>query len=269
MTLKSFLNHDSIHFNTIPWGEKKFSRRSLALHLDQSTDVNSRRQFIIKKQINWLHHFILKQQCVNILDLACGPGLYLAELSKFGHNCTGIDISPAAIDYAKAHFSNIHFLCQDIMTATLEEKFDVILLNFGWFHNFQKPVAKKLLKQITAHLSSGGKVVLELIHSKKIKDYGEAPPCWHRTKSGIFSDSPYLFLQENNWSERNKLAELHYHILQPNRPIRSYKQIYQAYQDQELIQLLEQFNLKEFHFFSDISDQDEFDEDLYFLVCTG
>ena len=33
--------------------------------------------------------------------MCCGPGLYLERLAKLGHDCVGIDFSPASIEHAQ------------------------------------------------------------------------------------------------------------------------------------------------------------------------
>ena len=270
MKFKEFLQNSSeIISQPIPWSDLEFSRRSLNLHLDQENDVNSRRQFIIEKHVNWIHSFILNTNNSKILELACGPGLYLSKLANFGHNCTGVDISPAAIKYAKSKSpSNCKYFCEDILQFSTSEKFDLIFINFSWFHNFQKTAAIKLLVHIKSMLSSDGKLLLELLPFNVIKNYGEDFPQWHRTNSGIFSDEPYLFLQKNHWMENKKLAKLIYFIVNSDKTIQSFHQLYQAYLDNEFEDLLTENGFSDFQYFSNICDEDDFSEELYFLLGT-
>lgn len=268
-TLQDFFKDPRhIKISPIPWSDETFSRRSLKLHLDQSNDVNSRRQFIIKKHVNWVHISILQEKPARILDLACGPGLYTEELAKRGHTCTGIDISPAAIEYAKNNnASNTTYLCQNLLQMKLYQKYDLVLLNFGWFNTFLRTDGEELIKQIRQLLRPGGRLLLELLHTDAIIDYGEAPPQWHHAKSGIFSDSPYLFLQENFFDERENITKVIYYIITENNNVKGFQQIYQAYDEKELSTLLKELGVRELNYYKNICDEDDFDEELYFLLC--
>jgi len=267
MDFKNFLTNN-LETKSIPWSNPEFSQRSLKLHLDQEHDVNSRRQFIIDKQTNWIHSFILKGNTSKILELACGPGLYLSNLAEFGHQCTGIDISPAVIDYAKANSqSTCNFHCEDILSFSTEKKFDLIFINFGWFHNFIKEDASILLEKFKTLLNPNGRLLMELLPFDVIQSYGEESNQWHKTDSGIFSNDSYLFLQENHWLEEEKLANLNYYIFDDKNIIQAYNQKYQAYNDDDLEKFLNVKGFTNFQYFSNVCDEDDFADDLYFLLC--
>ena len=75
----------------IPWNEPAFSARMLKEHLKQSHDTASRRLSIIGSHVDWINSAFLSSDSSRVLDLGCGPGLYLERLAKQGHDCTGID----------------------------------------------------------------------------------------------------------------------------------------------------------------------------------
>ena len=85
----------------IPWNEPGFSRRMLQEHLSQQHDLASRRAVTIRKHVDWIQRAVLPGGPSRILDLGCGPGLYASRLAKLGHDCTGVDFSPASIEYAR------------------------------------------------------------------------------------------------------------------------------------------------------------------------
>ena len=85
----------------IPWDAPDFSSRMLRHHLSQTTDAASRRAEKIDDQVRWMHNTLLSGQPTRILDLGCGPGLYTTRLAALGHECVGMDFSPAAIAYAR------------------------------------------------------------------------------------------------------------------------------------------------------------------------
>ena len=75
-------------------------------------DANRQVDFLIKQ----LH----LKGTEKILDLACGFGRHSLEFARRGYDVTGIDITPAYIDYAneqaKKENLNAKFICQDIRT---------------------------------------------------------------------------------------------------------------------------------------------------------
>ena len=91
------------HGDNIPWHQPDFSERMLQEHLSQDHDAASRRADTIDAHIDWIHDHLLKGHAAKILDLGCGPGLYTSRLAQRGHECLGIDFSPASIAYATDH----------------------------------------------------------------------------------------------------------------------------------------------------------------------
>ena len=83
----------------IPWDDPAFSQRMLENHLSQEHDWASRRLPVIERQIEWIVRQL--KPAASVLDLGCGPGLYAQRLAQRGFRCTGIDFSPAAINYAR------------------------------------------------------------------------------------------------------------------------------------------------------------------------
>jgi SAM-dependent methyltransferase len=84
----------------IPWNDPDFSARMLKEHLSQEQNAASRRSERIDAHVAWIHHELLDGNPTQVLDLGCGPGLYSNRLARLGHNCVGIDYSPASIAYA-------------------------------------------------------------------------------------------------------------------------------------------------------------------------
>ncbi len=56
---------------------------------------------------------------VSILDLGCGTGYHLKELSRSYKNTTGVDQSQAMVDIAKKNSPDSHLVCADFMSQSL------------------------------------------------------------------------------------------------------------------------------------------------------
>jgi 2-polyprenyl-3-methyl-5-hydroxy-6-metoxy-1,4-benzoquinol methylase len=65
----------------------------------------------------------------NVLDIACGCGYGTGLLSEFSTFVTGVDIDPAAIEYASRHFneSNVDYYCSAVESFNPDLKYDVIV----------------------------------------------------------------------------------------------------------------------------------------------
>ena len=118
-------------------------------------DANRQVDFLIKQ----LH----LKGTEKILDLACGFGRHSLEFARRGYDVTGIDITPAYIDYAneqaKKENLNAKFICQDIRTITFDKEFDVVLNMadgaIGYFEDDGEN--HKIFSVIAKALKNGGK----------------------------------------------------------------------------------------------------------------
>ncbi|MGL4208256.1 MAG: class I SAM-dependent methyltransferase, partial [Candidatus Adiutrix sp.] len=163
----------------IPWDDPEFSARMLANHLSQDHDWASRREDIIKQQIRWVNAQ-LGDKPKNILDLACGPGLYTHHLAKLGHNCVGVDFSPASIDYAqkKAHEAKLtaQYVLSDIRHYQDDTTYDCVMFVFGEFNVFSETDARLILRSCAKLLKPQGLFILEAHTFDAIKETGQTVP---------------------------------------------------------------------------------------------
>ncbi len=228
---------------SIPWDRPDFSARMLKEHLSQTHDMASRRQHIIQNQTQWIHQTILREKPANILELGSGPGIYTNLLAGLGHKCTGIDFSPAALEYAQKQAAqtgaHCEYILHDLITAQYGTGFDLVMMLFGDFHAKTKTDALTILKKIAASLKPGGMLLLELIPMNIIKANGQTKPTWSTKTEGIFSPQPHIILNDYHWDEEKKTAVSQYYILDPvTATIETYANQLQAYTPEELTALL-------------------------------
>ncbi len=207
--------------DNIPWNEPGFSERMLVEHLSQEHDAASRRMAIIDRHVSWIHHDLLHGQPSRILDLGCGPGLYTSRLAKLGHTCAGIDFSPASIRYAQetALRENLPctYLLEDLRRANFGFErsyagYSLVMLIFGEFNVFQPTSAEKILRKAQGALLPGGILLLEPHPYLAIQKLGQECPRWSTHESGLFSDHPYLSLEESFWDGDRRAATNRYWI---------------------------------------------------------
>ncbi len=205
------------HGENIPWDDPVFSARMLKNHLSQDHDWASRRMEFVERQVEWLTGQLAPRS--RILDLACGPGFYTQILARLGHQCVGVDFSPASIDYARREAAReglpLEYVLSDIRQYDTGQTFDCVMFIFGEFNVFSVAEARAILTGAAKMLKPGGLFVLEGHRFEAVRDIGEAPSSWWtcRAGEGVLSDEPHLCLQENHWDPASATATTRYFIL--------------------------------------------------------
>ncbi len=224
----------------IPWHDPDFSRRMLAEHLSQSHDLASRRFATIDQQVAWIHRKILKTQPANILDLGCGPGFYASRFAALGHTCTGIDFSPASIDYARQHHPDGSYILADVLTQDYGADYDLVTLIYGELNAFSPDEAGRIVAKAHAALKPGGTLLLEVHPAEFVYRLGQELPSWHTAQAGLFSDEPYLCLTESSY-EADRAVFQFYVYAADTGALRQYTSMLQSYTGDEYRYLLRAF----------------------------
>jgi SAM-dependent methyltransferase len=246
----------------IPWNEPGFSRRMLREHLSQEHDWASRRVVNIRKHVDWIHREVLSSRPARILDLGCGPGLYTSALAELGHECAGVDFSPASIEYAREYAEKKHLRCSydlmDVRQADFGSQYDLVMFIFGEFNVFTRQDAGQILKKALAAIRPGGSLLLEVHTFEVVRQVGEQPSSWYSSDSGLFSDRPHFCLQENFWDEARSVATQRYFIVdaQTGRVTR-YAASMQAYSQDNYLNMLKENGFHDIAFFSSLAGESD------------
>jgi len=98
-----------------------------------------------------------------VLDVACGPGLVVAAFARVVRHATGIDITPAMLDRARAHaaqlgLTNVTWRQGDVLSLPWPDaSFSIVTSRFA-FHHFLDPLA--VLREMRRVAAPGGRVVV-------------------------------------------------------------------------------------------------------------
>lgn len=227
----------------IPWNEPGFSKRMLKEHLSQDHDLASRRMDIVDRHVDWIRRTFLPEKTSRILDLGCGPGLYLERLAKQGYDCTGIDFSPASIEYARSRAETeglkIDYRYGDIRTTEFGTGYDLVLFVFGEFNVFRREDAEHILGKAWKALKQGGVILLEPQTFDNIQDIGQGPSRWYTHKKGLFSDAPHIWMEEHFRDEATNTSTTRYFIVDAaTGNVEKFAASVQAYTDTEYQQLM-------------------------------
>ena len=229
--------------DNIPWHEPGFSRRMLEEHLTQEHNLASRTTDLIDMQVLWIHTAVLGERPSRVLDLACGPGLYLNRLAERGHHGTGIDFSPASIGYARqvARQANLDvtYVEGDLRATDFGSGFDLVMLLYGQLNVLQRQEATDLVRRVTKALNPWGTLIVEPQTYDQVKTSGLAKPVWTSHPTGLFSPNPHLLLTESFWHEESGNATQRFYVVDAESgDVVRHAMTNEAYTEAELMSLL-------------------------------
>ena len=118
-------------------------------------------------EVRYLHE-VLEEYAPGrrVLDLGCGTGRHSSGLAAHGFQVTGLDVSPSALERARAEHGSedgLTFLQHDVMTAQPwpvgEVDAVIFVQGLGWGTDADQ---RRLLRRIRQCLAPGGVLVLDL-----------------------------------------------------------------------------------------------------------
>ncbi|MCL5263055.1 MAG: methyltransferase domain-containing protein [Acidobacteria bacterium] len=98
-----------------------------------------------------------------MLDVACGPGMLVCAFAPQVRHATGIDLTPAMLDQARAAqdaqgLANISWDCGDVTALPYQDgSFNIVTCRYA-FHHFPDPLA--VLTEMRRVCAPGGRVVV-------------------------------------------------------------------------------------------------------------
>lgn len=197
------------------WTRPHLARQMLEYHLNQETDLASRRIEIIDSAVSWFDAQ-LGLSGKSLCDLGCGPGLYAQRFAALGAKVTGVDFSNYALDYARENTDpSIRYLHADYLADELPSGFDVITLIYMDLCVLSPEQRATLLGRMWAMLNPGGHIVLDVPGTGLLKNRQEVALIEDRLMSGFWAEGDYVGIQKTFIYEEQLLALDRYAIIEP------------------------------------------------------
>ena len=224
------------------WTDEHISEKLLEIHLNPKLDSASRSQASIDKTLDFILASSYKSN-MNILDLGCGPGLYLEKLAQLGHRCTGVDFSQNSINYARAQAESkgldITYLCQNYLELDFEDQFDLIMLIYTDFGVLLPDERENLLDRLQRALKPGGMFIFDVLNDKNADQKFVEDFTWSQEFSGFWSASPYLELVSGYHYPEHQVFLKQHTLIDESNHIRNYRFWMHYFKDEEMISLLQ------------------------------
>ncbi|MCU7855135.1 MAG: class I SAM-dependent methyltransferase, partial [Candidatus Thiodiazotropha sp. (ex Lucinoma borealis)] len=198
------------------WTRPYLSRQMLEFHLNQETDLASRRIEVIDNAVRWIDGQ-LDLPGKSLCDLGCGPGLYTQRFAALGAKVTGIDFSRYTLDYARDHSDqSISYIHADYLADTLPTGFDVITLIYTDLCVLSPNQRVKLLGRMQEMLNPEGRIVIDVTGTGLLKSKQEVTFIEDRFMSGFWAAGHYVGIQKSFIYEEQYLALDRYIIVEPS-----------------------------------------------------
>ncbi|QXE33080.1 class I SAM-dependent methyltransferase [Streptomyces sp. GMY02] len=103
-----------------------------------------------------------------VLDLCCGPGLFLVPLARRGYTVTGVDLSPAMLERAETACeragADVRLIKADMLDYVEPGSFDAVLNVFTSFGYFDDPDDNlRVLRNARESLAPGGRLLVDVM----------------------------------------------------------------------------------------------------------
>ncbi len=197
------------------WTRPYLAQQMLRFHLDDATELASRKPETIATTVNWINSRLSvsgKQLC----DLGCGPGLYADRFARAGARVTGIDFSSSSIEFARQQAESnklpIDYLVRDYLIDSLPNSFDVVTLIYCDYCAIAPDSRGFLLENIFKMLRPGGYFVFDVYATESLSKKEESTIIQKNLMNGFWSQSDYIGLQ-NSLIYSEELASLDHYLI--------------------------------------------------------
>lgn len=200
------------------WTRPHLARQMLSYHLNQETDLASRRFETIDRVVEWLDGQ-LALSGKSLCDLGCGPGLYTRRFAERGATVSGVDFSEHSIAYARRQAEEgaqaIAYHHADYLEGSLPSGFDLVTLIYCDLCALSPEQRSRLLGRVRGMLNPGGRIVLDVAGMGSFAHKGEATVMEDRLMGGFWADGEYVGIQRSFVYPEQALALDRYLIVEP------------------------------------------------------
>ncbi|WP_026380653.1 class I SAM-dependent methyltransferase [Afifella pfennigii] len=202
------------------WTDPWIAQQMLKTHLDQGTDLASRRFRTIDGTVGWFERKI-GLSGKKVCDLGCGPGLYATRMAARGAQVIGVDFSTVSLSYARSEATSrnldIEYRPADYLTDDLPGEQDIVSLIYCDFCTLSPKKRRTLLKRIKGMLKPGGAFVFDVSTTPQFAERREVVTYARRPMGDFWSPDDHFGFQTTFLYDEEKIALDRYLIVGPER----------------------------------------------------
>lgn len=199
-----------------------------------------------------------------VLDLGCGPGTYAIPLAGRGALVTGVDLSEAMVDRARAKALeadvDVRLLRADMRDFVEPDAFHLAIsmyTSFGFFADDDDDM--QVLRNVLTSLVPGGQLVLDLYGKENIARDGPTPKVFDVDSGTVIEHHTIL----NDWAR----LRLDFVVVQGDKAQRG-SVVHRLYSATELKAMLDETGFVDIECFGDF-DASPYDIHARRLIATG
>ena len=202
------------------WNDDHISKQMLRFHLDQNTDLASRKIAFIDESVAWMAKRFHIGPGARIADFGCGPGLYASRLARLGARVTGVDFSNRSINYARRMATEegleIDYVRSNYLDYDTDERFDLIAMIYCDFCPLSPAQRRMLLGRVRMLLADGGAFFLDVCSLAAFEKRTESAEWGYRLMDGFWSPGPYYGFRNTFRYDPERVTLDKYTIIEPN-----------------------------------------------------
>ncbi len=203
------------------WTNEHTSKQMLEYHLNETIDASSRSKRFIERSVEWIVSRFEVNNCIEIADFGCGPGLYTTRLAERGAIVTGIDFSDNSLKYAKQLASEkdlkINYVLINYLDFETTNSFDLITMIMCDFCVLSPGQRKKMLLKFNSLLKVGGSVLLDVYSLNSFNQKEESSSYELNQLNGFWSPDDYYCFVNTFKYEKEKIILDKYTIIEESR----------------------------------------------------
>ncbi|MCG8426577.1 MAG: class I SAM-dependent methyltransferase [Chromatiales bacterium] len=198
------------------WTRPHLAQQMLGYHLNQNTDLASRRFESIDYVVEWIDTQ-LRLSKKRVCDLGCGPGLYTQRFAARGAQVTGVDFSAHSLAYARSQSgSSIQYIEADYLSDPLPSGFDCITLIYTDLCALSPAQRGKLLNRMRKMLNPDGNIVLDVTSTASFTRKKEITLIQEKLMGGFWAAGDYVGIQQTFLYQEECLSLDRYLIVEPS-----------------------------------------------------
>lgn len=224
------------------WDDEHISAQMLKFHLTPDVEAASKTKETIEAEAKFIIRITGMDEMKTVIDLGCGPGLYVREFAKTGTRVTGVDLSERSIRYAndniKPGHDKIKFLQMNYLGLEFKESFDIATLIYYDFCALNTDEQHKLLENTHCALKDNGMFVFDLLTEHKNTPISTSISVCE--DGGFWRPDSYIEIFNSYLYEEPLTEGLQHTIIDENGDVRVIRIYHRLFRIDEITKMLEE-----------------------------